>query len=97
MQSFSNPLGFRFHFQFEVEVDPDNAALLMATPLNSTLTLTHPSKLFNEISFEFFTHKPLTLHEDQYQCFVDYTQPFLTLYQSNGLPHGLTNIDVVSI
>jgi hypothetical protein len=64
VQSYSNPLGFRYHFQFEVEVDRDNDALLMATPLNNTLTLTQPSKLFNDISFEFYTHKPLTLQDD---------------------------------
>ena len=48
-----------------------------------------------ELQFDFFTFKPYNFEEDTYECYIDYSQPFLTLYLVNGAQHNLTNLDII--
>lgn len=68
----------------ECSIDPSNAGLVIANPIQGTYSFPNPSKMFNTLTFEFYSHRPLALQQDQFECFIDYTQPFMTLQYANG-------------
>lgn len=96
-QFYSSPEGFSYHFQYDMTIDPKNDLLLIGTPIDHSFSFPTPIRFNGELTFEFYTYKPYLLQTDIYQCYIDYTQPFLTMYKVDGSDHNLTNLDIVSI
>jgi hypothetical protein len=80
-----------------MEIDPLNDLLLVGEPTENYFSFPTPIRFNGELTFEFYTYKPYILQTDIYECYIDYTQPFLTLYRVDGNDHNLTNLDIVSL
>lgn len=49
------------------------------------------------MSFELYTYKPYTVEPDTYECYCDYSGPFLRFRKTDGSAHVLSNLDIVYI
>lgn len=96
-QAFSSPNGFKYHFQFLVESDPADLTQLIAKPVIDTFNLPNAIRFDNVLSFEFYSHLPYDLEQDQYECYCNYASPFIRLRRVDGQPHNLSNLDIVFI
>ncbi len=96
-QAYNSHNGFKYHFFCDVEQDPADLTQLIAYPVVDTFSLPNAIRFDNVLSFEFYTHKPYELEQDQYECYCSYAGAFLRFRRVDGQAHNLSNLDIIFI